>query len=121
MRQEAGTDLGPTLIAALGSIDRLGPLTPSELADLERVKRPTATRMIARLEAEGLVDRAPDPLDRRSHLIAVTPRGRELVTRLRRRKTAYLARHLRHLDDADLATLDRAAELLEGLLESERR
>ena len=121
MRQEAGTDLGPTLIAALGSIDRLGPLTPSELADLERVQRPTATRMIARLEAEGLVDRAPDPVDRRSHLIATTRKGRELLSRLRRRKTAYLARHLRDLDDADLATLDRAAELLEGLLESERR
>jgi DNA-binding MarR family transcriptional regulator len=121
MRQEAGTDLGPTLIAALGSIDRLGPLTPSELADLERVKRPTATRMIARLEAEGLVDRAPDPVDRRSHLIATTQKGRELLSRLRRRKTAYLARHLRDLDDADLATLDRAAELLEHLLESERR
>jgi DNA-binding MarR family transcriptional regulator len=121
MRQEAGTDLGPTLIAALGSIDRLGPLTPSELADLERVQRPTATRMIARLEAEGLVDRAPDPVDRRSHLIATTRKGRELLSRLRRRKTAYLARHLRDLDDADLATLDRAAELLEHLLESERR
>ena len=121
MRQEAGTDLGPTLIAALGSIDRLGPLTPSELADLERVQRPTATRMIARLEAEGLVDRAPDPVDRRSHLIATTQKGRELLSRLRRRKTAYLARHLRDLDDADLATLDRAAELLEHLLESERR
>src|SRR3954452_22523651 len=121
MRQEAGTDLGPTLIAALGSIDRLRPLTPSELADLERVKRPTATRMISRLEAEGLVDRAPDPVDRRSHLIATTRKGRELLSRLRRRKTAYLARHLRDLDDADLATLDRAAELLEELLKSERR
>src|SRR3954452_23470507 len=85
MRQEAGTDLGPTLIAALGSIDRLGPLTPSELADLERVKRPTATRMISRLEAEGLVDRAPDPVDRSSHLNNSKPKGHKLLRRLRRR------------------------------------
>jgi DNA-binding MarR family transcriptional regulator len=121
LRQEAGTDLGPTLIAALGTVDRSGPITPSELAKLERVKRPTATRMVARLEAEGLVDRAPDPVDGRSHLISVTRAGRELLLRLRRRKTAYLARHLRDLDDEQLATLDRAVDLLEDLLESERR
>jgi DNA-binding MarR family transcriptional regulator len=120
LRQEAGTDLGPTLIAALGTVDRNGPLTPSELAELERVKRPTATRMLSRLEAEGLVDRASDPSDGRSHLVSVTRDGRELLTRLRRRKTAYLARHLRDLDAEELATVDRAVELLEELLESER-
>src|SRR2546421_145188 len=41
LRQEAGAELGPALIAALGTIERHGPLTPSELADLERVKRPS--------------------------------------------------------------------------------
>ena len=63
MRQEAGGDLSPTLIAALASIDRLGPITPSELADVERVKRPTATRVAAALEREGLIERAADPSD----------------------------------------------------------
>ena len=58
MRQEAGTDLSPTLTAALGTIERHGPLTPSELADAERVKRPTATRIAASLEAEDLIVRA---------------------------------------------------------------
>jgi DNA-binding MarR family transcriptional regulator len=120
LRQEAGTDLGPTLIAALGTVYRDGPLTPSELAKLERVKRPTATRMLARLEAEGLVDRARDPVDGRSSIVTVTSAGRHLLLRLRRRKTAYLARHLRELDPAQLDTLDRAADLLEELLESER-
>lgn len=121
LRQEAGTDLGPTLIAALGTVERNGPLTPSELAAIERVKRPTATRMLSRLEAEGLVDRASDPTDRRSYLVSATRDGRELLSRLRKRKTAYLARHLRDLDAEELATIDRAVELLEELLESERR
>ena len=40
LRQEASTDLSPTLIAALATIERHGPLTPSELATRERVQRP---------------------------------------------------------------------------------
>ena len=53
LRQEAGTDLSPSLQAALATIERHGPLTPSELADAERVQRPTATRVAARLEERG--------------------------------------------------------------------
>src|SRR5690349_25101369 len=79
LRQEAGGGLSPTLTAALASIDRHGPLTPSELADLERIKRPTATRLIAKLEEGELVARTSDPSDRRSSLIATTPQGRELI------------------------------------------
>ena len=120
LRQEAGTDLGPTLIAALATVDRRGPLTPSELAEAERVKRPTATKMVAKLESVGLVERARDPLDGRSHLVSTTRAGRDLLERLRRRKTAYLARNLRDLEPEDLDTLDRAAALLERILESER-
>src|SRR5437867_6858813 len=63
LRQEAGTDLSPSQTAALSTIDRHGPLTPSELATLERVQRPTATRIVARLEGAGLVQRAADPAD----------------------------------------------------------
>ena len=48
LRQEAGTDLGPSQLAALATIERHGPLAPSELADHERVRRPTATRMLTR-------------------------------------------------------------------------
>src|SRR5918992_74437 len=64
LRQEAGTDLSPSLTSALATIDRHGPLTPSELAARERVQRPTATRMLARLEETALVVRTPDPQDR---------------------------------------------------------
>ncbi|TMK68597.1 MAG: MarR family transcriptional regulator [Actinobacteria bacterium] len=120
LRQEAGVDLGPALIAALGTVERHGPLTPSELADLERVKRPTATRMVNRLEAEGLIVRARDPADGRSSLVSASPRGLELLRRLRKRRTAYLARRLRELDPDEVAALARAAEILERLVEGER-
>jgi DNA-binding MarR family transcriptional regulator len=121
LRQEAGVDLSPALIAALGTVERHGPLTPSELADLERVKRPTATRMITRLEAEDLIVRAQDPADGRSCLVSASARGGELLHRLRKRRTAYLARRLRELEADEVAVLARAAEVLERLLEGERR
>ena len=120
LRQEAGTELSPSQTAALATIERHGPLTPSELAELERVQRPTATRIVARLEDEALLERTSDPADRRSVTVAATPKGRALMGKLRTRKNAYLARRLRRLDDADLATLERAAEILERLLEGER-
>ena len=63
MRQEAGGGLSPSQAAALATVDRHGPLTPSELAAHERVQRPTIARLLARMEEDGLVTRAPDPSD----------------------------------------------------------
>ncbi len=117
MRQQAGGELTPTLIAALASIDRLGPLTPSELADVERVKRPTATRIAAALERDELIVRAADPSDGRACLLSATPKGHALMKRVRSRKNAYLTQRLRKLDDDDVETLERAAEVLERMLE----
>ena len=121
MRQEAGSDLSPTLIAALATIDRGGPITPSELAEVERVKRPTATRIAASLERDGLIERAADPTDGRAALLSVSPKGRELLRRVRRRKNAYLSRRLHQLDGEEIAALERAAEVLEHLLEEDSR
>ena len=117
---EAGPELSPTLVAALATIESRGPLTPSELAERERVRRPTATRIVGRLVESRLAARTVDPADRRSALVSVTPEGRALLRRLRRRKNEYLAQRLRGLDPDELATLDRAAELLEQLLDEER-
>src|ERR687885_2635140 len=110
LRQEGGGLLSPTLGAALGTIARHGPLTPSELAVRERVQRPTATRLLARLEEPGYVTRTPDPEDGRSSLVAVTPAGHALLEEVRTRKDAYLARRLRTLPAEDRATLRRAAD-----------
>lgn len=118
LRQEASSigEASPTLLAALATVERDGPLTPSELAEAERIRRPTATRVIARLEEAGLVTRTPDAADRRVSRVAITPAGRTLLKRIRSRKNQYLSKRLRTLDPAELATLDRAAELMERLL-----
>jgi DNA-binding MarR family transcriptional regulator len=117
LRQEAGTQLSPSLTAALATVEAHGPLTPSELAARERVQRPTVTRIAARLEELGLVSRAADPADRRSALITITPAGRELLAAARTRKDAFLSERLEALAPADRATLERAAALLEDMLE----
>jgi DNA-binding MarR family transcriptional regulator len=117
LRQESAVELTPTLTAALGTIDRCGPLTPSALADAERVQRPTATRIVARLEQQGLVSRASDPDDGRVSRVEITREGRALLKRIRSRKNEYLAKRLRKLTPQEQATLADAAELLERLLE----
>jgi len=125
LRQEAAAgeagELTPTATSALVAVERHGPLTPSELADIERIKRPTATRILRGLEEAGLVDRAPDPADGRSALLSVNGAGRERLRRMRGRKNAYLARRMRDLPAEDLAALERAATILERMLEGERR
>ncbi|HLM30638.1 MAG TPA: MarR family transcriptional regulator [Solirubrobacterales bacterium] len=125
LRQEANAAegkglLSPTLTAALGTINAHGPLTPSELADRERVRRPTATRIVSSLGELGLVSRTPDPSDGRASLVATTAEGRALLIRLRKRKNAYLARRMRNLDADEVATLERAAEILERMLDDGR-
>jgi DNA-binding MarR family transcriptional regulator len=121
LRQEGGDELSPSMMTALATIERHGPLAPSRLADLERIRRPTATRVLARLEEEGLIERAADPNDGRGAVVCITKPGSALLKKLRSRKKAYLARRLRELPDEDVETLDRAAEVLERLLDGERR
>jgi len=116
LRQEAGVELSPSLTAALSTVERHGPLTPSELAARERIQRPTATRVLARLEDMGLTARTRDPHDRRSSLVAATAAGRALLDELRTRKTAFLAERLERLDAGERAALDRAADILERML-----
>jgi DNA-binding MarR family transcriptional regulator len=117
LRQEADAGLSPSLTAALATIERHGPLTPSRLAEMERIQRPTVTRLLATLESDGLIERLTDPDDRRVSHVSVTKEGRALVKKLRSRKNAYLAKRLRHLDADELETLERATAILERILE----
>lgn len=107
-------------MAALAMIENRGPLTPSELAEFEGIKRPTATRVLQRLLEAGLIERTADPSDGRSAVVSVTKDGTALLKKLRSRKNAYLAKRLRELPDEDVEALERAAEVLERLLDEER-
>jgi len=117
LRQEGGTELSPSMTAALATIECHGPMTPSELAARERIQRPTATRVLARLEEAGLIARTADPADRRSSLVSATPAGSALLMEMRARRDAWMAERLDSLSPEDLAALDRAAGILERMLE----
>jgi DNA-binding MarR family transcriptional regulator len=65
-----------------------------------------------------LVERIRHPDDGRCSILSATPEARALLRRLRARKTAYLAHHLRDLDPDDAAALERAAGVLERMLEN---
>lgn len=119
LRQQAATDATPSMLSALSSLDLAGPLRLGDLASLEQVRPPSMTRIVARLEEEGLVERAPDPGDRRSALMSLTRAGRDLIARNRTRKDAYLAHRIRSLDPGDIEALGAALPALERLLQTE--
>jgi DNA-binding MarR family transcriptional regulator len=117
LRQQGGTAASPTQLSALATIERNGPVTLGELAATERVRPPTITAAVGRLERRGLVRRDVDPGDRRVARVEVTSEGRQLLEQSRSRKTAYLERTLAGLDPDERETLERAAAMLERLLE----
>lgn len=120
LRQQAEVPASPTQLAVLATIERDGPLTLGELAAVERVRPPTITAAVGRLEEQGLVHRRADKRDRRVARVEITPQGRRLLAQSRSRKTAYLERRLAALDPDERATLERAAVILERILDQDR-
>jgi DNA-binding MarR family transcriptional regulator len=107
--------LSDTQLAALAALERHTAMSPGELAEHEKVQPPSMTRVIAALEARGLVTRMPHLTDRRQVVLTVTAEGREVVNHARRRKEAWLAMRLKELSPEDRAILRAAAPILERL------
>lgn len=104
-----------TQLAALATVERHGPITPGDLASHERVQPPSMTRVLGRLEDDGLVRRSQHPTDGRQQLVAITNAGRELLAADRRRREAWLSCQLAGLADTDVAALSDLLPLLERL------
>lgn len=92
-------------------------MTPGALAIRERVRPPSMTRVIASLADEGLVDRAPHPVDGRQVLVSVSETGAELVRAARRARQEWLAERLATLDDEQRDTLRNASDLISALVD----
>ncbi len=99
-------------LLALRTVERYGPVAVTEVARRLEVDQSTASRQIRPLEEQGLVTRATDPADRRSARLAVTPKGRRLLDRVRDVSLNDYAVALGDWPDADRATL---AALLDRL------
>lgn len=119
LRLEGDASVTPTLLAALATIERHGPMTAGELASHEQIRKPTATRLIGSLLERNMIERIPDSLDGRVVWLRLSPEGRRFVQLVRRRKDEYLTARLNRLSPDDLAILERAADIMELLTRSE--
>jgi DNA-binding MarR family transcriptional regulator len=117
MRRESGAALTPSQISVMASIHRHGEITLGALAECERVAPPTISRVVAKLESDGLVARTPDPDDRRVARVHTTEAGEELLSTSRQRKAAWLAERLEQLTDDERAGIVDALDALERLAE----
>jgi DNA-binding MarR family transcriptional regulator len=112
-KEDERTGVGPARLSALSVLVFGGPMRLTELARIEQVKPPTMTKVIAGLEAGGLVRRRPDPGDARAVRLEATARGRNLLQAGRRRRVARLGKVLQTLGPEELDVLRRAAVIIE--------
>ncbi|MGH7863276.1 MAG: MarR family winged helix-turn-helix transcriptional regulator [Candidatus Dormibacteraceae bacterium] len=119
LRQNTEVPISPTALSALGAVAAAGRLTVGHLADRERVKPPTMTSMIGRLESRGLVEREGDATDHRLTWVRATSAGKDLLLASRTQKNLYLERLLSRLDGPELAAAQIAVAAIGRLLELE--
>jgi DNA-binding MarR family transcriptional regulator len=116
LRQEnPPDDLTLSQLSALAVVYRQGPLTAGDLAGIEQVRPPSMTRMIAALEAVGMVSRGGNPLDARQVLVEVTELGSSTMQTYIQRREQWLTEQLSDMDPEDLETLHQASALLDKL------
>lgn len=120
-RQDEAMGLTPSRASALSIMVFGGPVTIGALANAEQVSAPTATRLVAGMERDGLVRREPDARDGRVVWMHPTAKGTRLLHEGRRRRVAALADDLAKLDGSDRQTLAAAADILERMLAGPRQ
>lgn len=101
--------------SAMAVIVYSGGVTPSRLAELEQVRRPTISRVLEGLEKRGLVRRDVDPDDKRSSIISPTLQGLDLWQAGQLRRVAPLAERIAALDADERRQLVAVMPLLSKL------
>jgi DNA-binding MarR family transcriptional regulator len=107
--------LSLTKISLLGHLARRGDLSPGALAAADRLQPQSVTRVLAELERDGLVQRYPDPVDKRTRRLRITVTGRATLSADMRQRDEWLADAMADLTAAERATLLEAADLLARL------
>lgn len=121
LRPGAGTDqLTHVELSVLATVAGAGPIRPGDVARLEGIAAPGATRILTELEHRRLVRRDPDPADGRSTLISTTPAGSTAIVEARRVRAETVATLLGGIDEADLAAVGHAVQVLEAVLQDAR-
>ncbi len=113
----AAGDLTLAQLSILLTLLDQGPMRMTELAAHERVRTPTTTVAIRRLEKLGLVKRSRDPSDLRAVLVEITPEGLSQHRDAVASRQAHLAELLAKLSGDELAALTKALAPLERIAE----
>ncbi|MGN6269048.1 MAG: MarR family transcriptional regulator [Sphingomonas sp.] len=114
LRAEATDDApSPAALGLLATLHRQGPMPGVSLAAAEGLKPQSLTRLLARLDTDRLIERTPDPDDRRNLVIAITREGRRALRHAMRERRRWLAEAIDdRLDAGERATLIAAGELM---------
>jgi DNA-binding MarR family transcriptional regulator len=105
--------------SVLGRLDRCGSQSVSDLAAAERVRPQSMAQTVGDLEGEGLVDRKPDPDDRRRALVTITEAGKNRIEADRRAREGWLVKAFEEMPEADLAAIERTVEILRRVADAD--
>ena len=117
LRKRSEIGLTPSQQSAMSTIERHGPVRLSRLGELEQINKSSVTRLVAKLEARGLIVRLPDTDDGRSWQVALTPAGRRLMEESSMRAGTYLARQIAALPAGDQRRILEVIPVLQRLLD----
>ncbi len=112
-REDDAAGLPAPQLSALSVIVFGGPITLGALAAAEQVRPPTITKIVAALEAGGLVTREVQADDKRIVRVRATAKGTKLLHEGRRRRVAALVRDMNALSSRELAALRDAVDVIE--------
>jgi DNA-binding MarR family transcriptional regulator len=112
-RVDGASGLSAPRLSALSVVVFAGPLTLSELAEAEQVRRPTMTRLVQGLQRAGYVRRLTDPADGRIVRVAATPKGVRVMRAGRERRVRLLHDLLREVPARERTVIRRAVAALE--------
>lgn len=116
--QREGDDLTLTQLSLLGTLERCGPSTASDLAAIERVKPPSMTRTLASLERLGHITRRPHASDGRQVVVELTDTARAVLADDRRARDAWLTQRLHELSPDERDLIRQVVPILDRLVES---
>src|SRR5271168_4490277 len=108
-------DLTLAQLSILMTLQERGPTRMTVLAAHQRVRTPTITVAIRRLEKLGLVDRSGDPTDLRAVVVRITPRGHAMCCDALATRHVQFATMLKALSPEDHVSLNEAMSPLERL------
>jgi len=108
----AGSNMAYPKIGILWTLKRKGPLPLSKIAEMHSYSRQNLTTLTDRLEADGLVRRAPDLKDRRVTMLELTEEGGMYIVDHGERLKRELVEDLEHMDDDDIEALRASFETI---------